>query len=711
MESTNLGYSAKNIPVCSKNMYLKELINKSEHFIKRLRWKVYHFLNKPNNVENVKNFGFNSMNSPPKNPLIYEFENDMYNMIQNIQFKNVKNNFQSKMQLDLKSIKDSGKIYVKADKTHNMYAVEPKEYDKLLSDNITKLYKKSNPREVYKVNVEAEEIVDKLNLSDRVQVLTNNSAFVTIKDHKPGFPNKIACRLLNPSKSHVGKISKEYLETINASIREKTKFHQWRNTNTVIDWFNKITEKPQSSFVKFDIVSFYPSINMGLVKRALNFAKRYTTITKTITDTILNARKSFLFYNENPWIKKDTNNHFDVTEGSFDGAEVCELVGLFMLHKLQHLFNNGSSVGIYRDDGLAVVRNLSGPQQDRLRKNVIQLFKSEGLQITIDINLHTVDFLDVQFDLPNNKYFPYKKPNETPIYINKSSNHPPNILKQIPSMTAERLSKLSCNEEEFKKVAPEYEQFLKSSGYNDKLAYNPDKTQKKKQRKRNIMWFNPPYDLQVETNVGRSFLTLVEKHFPRHHKLNKIINKNNVKVSYSCMPNISSHISSHNIATLNKSKPTEQVNPDALCNCNNKALCPLNGECQIRTIIYNGKLKIPERDDENYVGLVEPDFKGRYNDHISSFNHRKYSNKTELSKEYWKAIDSGCNIGNRNVKFSVLKKCQPYRIGAKKCDLCLSEKLIIMQSEESVINKRDEFISKCRHTNKFMLRNFKSKFK
>ena len=148
------------------------------------------------------------MNSPPKNPLIYEFENDMYNMIQNIQFKNVKNNFQSKMQLDLKSIKDSGKIYVKADKTHNMYAVEPKEYDKLLSDNITKLYKKSNPREVYKVNVEAEEIVDKLNLSDRVQVLTNNSAFVTIKDHKPGFPNKIACRLLNPSKSHVGKLVK-----------------------------------------------------------------------------------------------------------------------------------------------------------------------------------------------------------------------------------------------------------------------------------------------------------------------------------------------------------------------------------------------------------------------------------------------------------------------------------------------------------------------
>ena len=107
---------------------------------------------------------------------------------------------------------------------------------------------------------------------------------------------------------------------------------------------------------------------------------------------------------------------------------VCELVGLFLLHKLQPLFQNDSSVGLYRDDGLAVVRKLSGPQQDRLRKDVTQAFKSEGLQLTIEINLQIVDFLDVQLDLVNNKYYPYRKPNDTPLYINKGSNHPPSIM-------------------------------------------------------------------------------------------------------------------------------------------------------------------------------------------------------------------------------------------------------------------------------------------
>ena len=66
-------------------------------------------------------------------------------------------------------------------------------------------------------------------------------------------------------------------------------------------------------------------------------------------------------------MKKDVEELFDITKGSFDGAEVCELVGLFMLNKLNELVTNGS-VGLYRDDGLAAVHNYSGPEMDRLRK-------------------------------------------------------------------------------------------------------------------------------------------------------------------------------------------------------------------------------------------------------------------------------------------------------------------------------------------------------
>ena len=108
-------------------------------------------------------------------------------------------------------------------------------------------------------------------------------------------------------------------------------------------------------------------------------------------NTIVNSRKSFLFYDGNPWTKKDTLQHFDVTEDSFDGSEICELVGLYLLNQLKDVITN-ESVGVYRDEGLAVVHKYSGPQMDRLRKNIIVFFKQQGFQITIEINLKVTDF-------------------------------------------------------------------------------------------------------------------------------------------------------------------------------------------------------------------------------------------------------------------------------------------------------------------------------
>ncbi len=113
---------------------------------------------------------------------------------------------------------------------------------------------------------------------------------------------------------------------------------------------------------------------------------------------------------------------------SYDGAEICELVGLYLLYEcLAQLFGKGN-VGLYRDDGLAVVRNLSGPQTDRLRKRMVQCFKYNGLQITVEINLHVTDFLDVTLDLPADKYYPYRKPNNELLYIKLCIQPPPHPL-------------------------------------------------------------------------------------------------------------------------------------------------------------------------------------------------------------------------------------------------------------------------------------------
>ena len=98
------------------------------------------------------------------------------------------------------------------------------------------------------------------------------------------------------------------------------------------------------------------------------------------------------------------------------------------------------------------------------------------------------------------------------------------------------------------KSKTEYENALKDSGFSIQLDYiQPDKNQEKieqRNRKRNIVWFNPPYSQTVKTNIGKIFFHLINKHFPKSNKLHKIFNRNTIKISYSCMKNLNSIISS-----------------------------------------------------------------------------------------------------------------------------------------------------------------------
>ena len=108
---------------------------------------------------------------------------------------------------------------------------------------------------------------------------------------------------------------------------------------------------------------------------------------------------------------------------------------------------NKEDVGLYRDDGLGIFRNISRPEIERKKKAIVKVFKKCGLSIVVDTNLKTVNFLDLALDLDKNIYKPYRKPNNSPIYINKNPNHPPNILKQLPKSIAKRISETSSNEE------------------------------------------------------------------------------------------------------------------------------------------------------------------------------------------------------------------------------------------------------------------------
>ena len=155
------------------------------------------------------------------------------------------------------------------------------------------------------------------------------------------------------------------------------------------------------------------------------------------------------------------------------------------------------------------------------------------------------NFLDCTFNLDSNTFYPYKKENSELLYINAESNHPPCIKKQLPTMIQQRLSDLSSSKAQFDKTKANYEKALKESGFNNTLQYNK-RTPRSKNRSRHVTWFNPPFNSAVTTDIGKQFLTLIEKHFPRHSKYSKIFNRNSVKLSYSCTPNIKSIITSHN---------------------------------------------------------------------------------------------------------------------------------------------------------------------
>ena len=106
-------------------------------------------------------------------------------------------------------------------------------------------------------------------------------------------------------------------------------------------------------------------------------------------------------------------------------------------------------------------------------------------------------------------------------------------------MINKRISDLSCNKEEFNKVKSVHESALKDSGHFSSMSYNNGNSQNaRRNRKRKVIWFNPPHSQNVKTNIGNLFIRLVRKHFPKNSKYHKIFNPSTLKLSYCCTANV-----------------------------------------------------------------------------------------------------------------------------------------------------------------------------
>ena len=336
-----------------------------------------------------------------------------------------------------------------------------------------------------------------------------------------------------------------------------------------------------------------------------------------------------------------------------------------------------------------------------MKKELCKIFKDNGSSITNEANKKSVNYLDLTLDLETDSFKPYIKPNDNPVYVHMQSDHPPNILKNIPKSVNTRLSSISSNEEIFEQAKGKYQEALKSSGYNFDLKFQPpDLSKKKNNRGRVITYFNPPYSVSVKTNIGEKFLKLVTKCFPKEHPLSKIINRNTVKVSYKCMPNLSKAISRHNQTQLKKEKEEEGIGLG--CNCQNHP-CPLETQnCQTNQVIYRATVTDEDNKVNTYTGLTRNTFKKRFNGHTYTFNHRD-APSTTLSSHVWNLKDQNKNF---EINWKLVDRATDFNPTTRKCRLCLKEKFyIIFQPEGASLNKRSELFSACRHRLRLLLEN------
>ena len=156
-----------------------------------------------------------------------------------------------------------------------------------MHENITKTHKKTNESKIKTINKSAKKTANRLDLDNRIEKLQESEIYLTIKVHKDDFPQKISCRLINPFKSDIGKISKVIIDKTKTKLLEVYKINQWKNTQSVIDWYINIRGKRNSSFVVFDVENFNPSISLELFNNTIKFASEKCTISENDLSIII----------------------------------------------------------------------------------------------------------------------------------------------------------------------------------------------------------------------------------------------------------------------------------------------------------------------------------------------------------------------------------------------------------------------------------------
>ena len=247
----------------------------------------------------------------------------------------------------------------------------------------------------------------------------------------------------------------------------------------------------------------------------------------------------------------------------------------------------------------------------------------------------------------------------------------------------------------FQTAAPFYQEAIKKSGYDYTLKFDPtasDPPSKKKSRKkRDCLYFNPPYNYTVTTNVGKEFLALLDKCFPPGNPLRKILNRNTVKMSYSTTPNMAQIISGKNGKLLNMSKEGEKT-----CSCTKlkKDKCPLDQMCLSKSIVYQATVTQQNKKTDTYIGQTSVEFKARWAVHKQTFKDPQQS-QTALSNHV-RSLEA--KNTNHTITWKLIDRGKSFSPVTGVCWLCVKEAFyILFKPELATLNSKSEIFSTCFH--------------
>ena len=292
-----------------------------------------------------------------------------------------------------------------------------------------------------------------------------------------------------------------------------------------------------------------------------------------------------------------------------------------------------------------------------------------------------VNFLDITLDLTREEFRPYMKPNAEPTYVHADSNHPPGIIKNIPKSINNRISKLSSNKEIFDASKPNYQEALVASGYVMEYdatvvtSASDDHQGRRRNRKRKCIYFNPPYSKTIKTNIGKEFLKIIREEFPKGHPLYSVINKNNIKVSYRCMPNMSQFISSHNRKIL-KNTVTENVVDVTLTSDDNHSDSDQESQEEANSNNNNTVAVTLVRDDQ--VTMINDHDEVSWDDATTSSNNNQAAADVTSVHDDTTTNNNNCNCSKTNrsncpLKGNCLVCCLVYRAKVTRLDNCHCE--------------------------------------